>query len=79
MKTIETRYHGPTNTKGSKIIATDGDNRLTIHVNNALSLEANHMEAARLLKTRLAWRGSMQGGHTKRGMVWVFQGEYTCE
>lgn len=73
MKSIETTYHGPTNSRGSRIIATDcGDHRLTVAHNSALNSEPNHAAAAVELCKKLGWFGRLQGGHTKAGMVWVF-------
>ncbi len=72
MKSIETKYHGPTNFKGARFTATDGDNRVTVGYDHALNADENHKAAAMALKTKLAWKGSMQGGHTKTGMVFVF-------
>jgi hypothetical protein len=74
MKSIETTYHGPTNTRGSRISATDGDNRVSVSYDSALSSEENHQKAAMELRTKLEWTGRMIGGHTKAGMVWVFVG-----
>ena len=72
MIAIETRYHGPTNTKGSRITATANGNRLTIGVDNAVSVEDNHAWAARELARKLGWKGRLIGGHTNKGMVWVW-------
>jgi len=72
MKTIETRYVGPGNVRGSRIIASDGDNRVIIPYDHELNSEQAHMKAAQEFMTRMKWNGTLQGGHTKRGMVWVF-------
>ena len=73
MKSIETKYVGPSNVKGSRIIATDcGDHRLIMSYDCAWSNEENHMNAAKQLCERLHWTGSLWGGHTKSGMVFVF-------
>ena len=73
MKAIETTYHGPTNTKGSRIIADDGDgNRLTISYPHELSGEAVHRKAAEALRDKMGWSGRLIGGATKRGYVFVF-------
>ena len=74
MKAITTIYHGPTNTRGSRIFADDGDgNRSIIPVNNALSIEQNYAEAVKRLCSKTGWEGSLVGGHLKHGMVWVWE------
>lgn len=72
MKTITTKYHGPTNTRGSRISASDGDNRLSISYPYELNHDQAHMKAARQLCEKLNWKGTLQGGSTKDGMVWCF-------
>ena len=73
MKAIETRYAGPTDTRGSRIIATDSDgNRAVISYPHELSGEAVHRAAADALCTKMHWAGQMVGGCTKRGYVFVF-------
>lgn len=73
MKAIETRYLGPTNTKGARIVASDGDgNRATIGYPHELSGEAVHRKAAEALCQKMGWPGKLAGGSTKRGYVFVF-------
>ena len=72
MKTISTKYVGPTNTKGSRIIVTDGDNKTTHKICGEKSFETNCVEAATLFAHNLGWTGTLQGGHTKDGMVFTF-------
>lgn len=74
MQTIETRYHGPTDTKSSRVSATasGGAGRVMLTWDNARGSEDNHAAACAALMRKMNWRGTMQGGHTKRGMVWVF-------
>jgi hypothetical protein len=43
---IRTRYHGPTNTKGSRFIATNGENRVTVSYDYGLDPTENHSAAA---------------------------------
>ena len=73
MQTIETRFHGPTNHRGSRIIAraSDAPGSVTLDVDHLSSLEDNHVSAALQLAEKLDWRGRWFGGHTNRGMVWV--------
>ena len=74
MQTIETKYIGATNCKGSRIKATHEGNAKTITTgyNHALNLDENHQDAARQLMHGLKWDGEMHGGTTKTGMAWVF-------
>lgn len=77
MQTISTKYVGPSNTKGSRIIATSASgHRLTISYDSSLSSEDAHAKAAKALRDKLNWTKEMIGGHTKDGMVWVFPAEY---
>lgn len=76
MKAIITKYHGPTNTKGSRISATDDDgNRISISRESALSSEDCHKAAVVALCKKIGWRGTLQGGYTATGMAWVFVDE----
>ncbi len=73
MKAIETKYHGPTDTRGSRFSACDSDgNRVSVSYDYALNSEDNHRAAAEALKAKMGWDGELIGGSTKRGMVWVF-------
>ncbi len=72
-KAIETKYHGPGNVRGSRIIASDMDkNRVIASYDYALSAEENHKAAAYALCSKMNWGGSLIGGATSRGYVWVF-------
>lgn len=73
MKAIETRYHGPTNTRGSRISASDGDgNRVSISYPYELSGMAVHQSAAIALAVKMNWTGRLIGGSTKAGYVFVW-------
>ena len=73
MKAIETKYHGPTNTRGARISASDGDgNRISIPYPYELSGEAVHRKAAERLCDKMQWSGALVGGATKRGYTFVF-------
>jgi len=54
---ITTKYLGPTNVKGSRIKATAAAGSLTIHIDHALNIEANHTKAAELLAHKYGWGG----------------------
>ena len=72
-KAIRTRYAGPTETKGSRIIADDGDgNRITISMDCARSSEDAHREAAHALADKMEWPGTLVVGWYKNDGYWVF-------
>ena len=69
---IRTKYHGPSNVRGSRISATTASGiRKTFGYDDALSSERNHAEAARKLVESLSWSGAWVGGHDETGMVFV--------
>ena len=73
MKAIKTKYKGPTDTRGSRIIASDEDgNRITISYPYELSGEAVHRKAADALCVKMGWTGPLVGGSLKNGYVFVF-------
>ena len=72
MKTITTKFHGPTNTRGSRYSATDGDNRVSIPADDSLNSNKNHDAACLALCEKLRWKGRMLSGGTKTGYVYVF-------
>jgi len=70
---IETRYFGPGNVRGTRIIATTASGvRHTIGYPYELSGEAVHRKAAEELRDKLGWKGRMVAGSTKAGYVFVF-------
>ena len=72
MKAIRTKYLGPTNTKGSRIRASDEDgNSITIGAHR-LSGEAVHRAAAEALCAEMNWEGAMVAGSLEDGYVFVF-------
>ncbi len=46
MQSIETKYHGPTNTRGSRISVKTESRRGTVSWNHSLNSEQNHVGAA---------------------------------
>lgn len=76
MKAITVRYKGPTDTKGSRLVASDGDgNRVTVGYPHKLSGDAVYRLAADALCAKMGWKGEIVGGTTKPGeMVFVFTG-----
>lgn len=73
MKTIETRYIGPSNYRGARISATDcGDHHVYVPYPQELSGAEAHWPAAQKLARQLGWKGTMIAGGTKAGYVFVF-------
>ena len=63
---IETRYLGPTNTKGGRIKASAWAGSVTLPYDHALSTEKNHAKAAFALLLKMGWNGKYaQGGNVK--------------
>lgn len=76
MKAIVTKFHGPSDTKGSRCSASDEDgNRVTISWSQVLNGEAPHAEAAIALCRKQGWTGRLIAGAVKRGYVFVFENE----
>ena len=68
MKAIQTKYHGATNTRSSRISATaEGGNRVSIPYPHELSGEAVHAAAALALCRKLGWQGELVGGGLPNG------------
>lgn len=77
MQAIQTKYFGPTNSRGSRIKATCAAGSLTIPYPYALSGQAAHRAAADALITKLGWdkgyHGEILGGQLADGTyVFVF-------
>lgn len=71
-QSIETRYLGPTNHRGARIVATTASGHRLIHDwNYSLGIEANHYEAAKGLQDMVQWEPIKAGGSTKAGFVWL--------
>lgn len=70
MKAITTKYHGPTNLRGSRVSAFDGDNRIFVSFDYAS--HDPHRDAALALCRKLNWTGKLISGGTKEGNVFVF-------
>jgi hypothetical protein len=70
---ITTRFVGPTNNRGSRIIANAGDSRrLVVGWDAALNVEGNHRAAANALRDSLGWNGQLVGGWNDTTGLWVF-------
>ena len=73
MKAIRTKYKGPTDYKGSRIIASDEDgNRITISYDDALDSEDAHRKGAEALCAKMGWAGEMACGSLGDSYVFVF-------
>lgn len=69
---IETHYRGPTNHRGSRIIATTlGGHKLTHQWAYELGIDGNHYAAAEALRAKLDWPSIKGGGSTAKGFAWV--------
>lgn len=70
---IVTRYHGPTDTRGTRVTASAAGGKATVAWDHALTPEQNHAEAAKLLCEKFDWEGTLVGGTAHDGdRVWVF-------
>lgn len=69
MQAIQTRYHGPTNSRGSLVSAKCEAGRVSIPYPYELSGEAVHKAAAVALCKKLGWSGaeSLAGGMLPNG------------
>lgn len=80
MQTVETKFLGPTDSRGSRVKAKAEAGSVTLSWDHALGLEENHDAAARALIVKLEWterewvRGSAQNGS---GYVYVQVCEWT--
>jgi hypothetical protein len=75
MDAIETKYHGPTNKRGSRVSARWRDFRVSVAYDSELGTIENHAAAVRKIceKAELPHRGSMTlaPGQTREGYAWV--------
>ncbi len=75
MIAIETKYLGPTNYRGARIVATTANGqRHTVSYSYELSGEDVHRVAAEELARKMGWLDKYRliGGGTKAGYVFVF-------
>jgi len=69
---ICTKYHGPTNYRGSRVTASAQAGRLTISWDDALDVDANHAKAAEAFRAKLGWSGTLRGGALPKGDGYCF-------
>jgi hypothetical protein len=73
MKAIITKYLPATNTKPSRIKASDGRNMSVIGYPHELSSQQAHAKAATALCKKMGWNWKMTGGGLENGdCVWTF-------
>lgn len=73
MKAIFTKYLGPTNSRGSRVKAYDGDgNQVTLDWESSLDSDQNHKRAAYHLCMKMQWKGNLVMGSHKDVNVHVF-------
>lgn len=69
---IETRFLGPTNHRGARIVAKCQAGRIVIPYSYEHSCEECHRGAAMALASKLGWSGSLIGGGSADGKGYVF-------
>jgi len=63
MKAITTKYAGPTNSRGSRIIVkAEGCPSRQYGCDDELNVEENHIQAAKAYRNLMGWSGEMLGG-----------------
>ena len=74
MKVIITKYHGATNTRGSRFTArAEGVKSVSIPYDYSLNSWGNHAKVAKKLKDKMGWYGEMVSGCLPSGEeVFVF-------
>lgn len=78
MQTVETRYHGPTNTRGARISATSSDGvRVFVPYDHSLEARDCHAEAVHALRKKMGWWKDPSftmhlAGNSKHGYIWCF-------
>ena len=71
MQCIQTKFLGPTNHRGSRIVATaTHGTKITRQYDYALSTDDNHKAVADTLCSQLDWPTIKAGGATMNGYVW---------
>ena len=71
MQAIITKYISATNFKGSRIQAKCEAKTIYVEYTHELNTEQNHIEAAKMLATKLGWSGEWVNGGTANGFVFV--------
>jgi hypothetical protein len=71
MKAIQTRFLGPTNTRGARVVAACEGKRTAVSFNYE-GLEKAHDEAARNLASKMGWQGIWYRGGSIKGDGFVY-------
>lgn len=71
LQAITTKYIGPTNTRGARIVAKAQAGRLVVPYDHSLEVSANHAAAARAFAQKWDWDGTWVGGGTDEGACFV--------
>lgn len=73
MKAIQTKFIGPTETRGARVKAWVKGHAATVSWDHGLEVVDNHASAARKLVASLEWDGRLVGGTLPdETMAWVF-------
>jgi hypothetical protein len=74
MQAIETKYFGPTNTRGGRVRASAQAGKLSVAYDHGLNVEDNHAAAAIKLAKKLGWTsyGDLHGGGNAKGDGFCF-------
>lgn len=72
MIAIIAKYHGPTDSRGSRISAAANGHRVVVPYDYALGAEENHAAAAIALCHKMKWRGELVSGGLGAGAGYVF-------
>ena len=75
---IETRYAGPTNHRGARIVVRAQAGRLTVSWDHALNSDENHTRAAEAFARKWGWSGKWVGGGNASGTGNVYVDVDTC-
>lgn len=72
MQAITTKYLGPANRRGSRIVASCDAKKITVSWDHSLSPWHNHRQAAKALAKAMSWAyGTWVGGSVGGNYVWV--------
>ena len=76
MQAIRTKFHGPTNSKGSRVSAKCEAKTIYVSWDHSLNSEQNHKAAAEKLRSVMGWNtpfyGDIVGGEFDGNHYWVF-------
>ena len=79
MLAITTRYCGPTDSRGSRIVASCDGKRATVPYDSALEGEENHRQAVIALCDRLGWDHMRFFGGNLRAGTWAWVPVFTYD